>query len=451
MRIVVVGAGKFGYSVANLLSKGQFDVVVVESDENRRNIVKNTLDVLTILGNGCSEEVLSMPEIAQADVCVACTDSDEVNMIVCFLAKEHGIRYTIAQIRSTDYDSHAQELLHKEMKIDLALNPERILARELKNILETPAALAINLFADGKISLFEVKMQPSSAYVDKPLRDIHLPGGILIAMIFRNGVMIIPHGDDMLKAGDNVYFVGKSEAVSTLRGNFNSQYKKTERVLIMGASRTVRFLLPILEELQIFVKIIDADKEKCQQMIPLVSNGMVLCGDGTDFDFLKDEGIADADVVLCLTDNDKLNLLFAMIAKHLGTKKTIVRVARSEYVGLMEEAGVDITLSARLLSAGEVLKFIRREVLISLSLLEGAQAEMMELKIPHASPLVGKALLEADLPRECLVCAMVHDNEAFVPNGNTILSAGDRVIIFAHSEVVMDIMALFPEDLSRKS
>lgn len=449
MRIVVVGAGKFGYSVANLLSKGQFDVVVVESDENRRNIVKNTLDVLTILGNGCSEEVLSMPEIAQADVCVACTDSDEVNMIVCFLAKEHGIRYTIAQIRSTDYDSHAQELLHKEMKIDLALNPERILARELKNILETPAALAINLFADGKISLFEVKMLPSSAYVDKPLREIHLPGGILIAMIFRNGVMIIPHGDDMLKAGDNVYFVGKSEAVSTLRGNFNSQYKKTERVLILGASRTVRFLLPILEELNIFVKIIDTDKEKCQQMIPLVNNGMVLCGDGTDFDFLKDEGISDADVVLCLTDNDKLNLLFAMIAKHLGTKKTIVRVARSEYVGLMGEAGVDITLSARLLSAGEVLKFIRREVLISLSLLEGAQAEMMELKIPHVSPLVGKALLEADLPRECLVCAMVHDNEAFVPNGNTILSAGDRMIIFAHSKVVMDIMALFPEEFSR--
>lgn len=449
MRIVVVGAGKFGYSVANLLSKGQFDVVVVESDENRRNIVKNTLDVLTILGNGCSEEVLSMPEIAQADVCVACTDSDEVNMIVCFLAKEHGIRYTIAQIRSTDYDSHAQELLHKEMKIDLALNPERILARELKNILETPAALAINLFADGKISLFEVKMLPSSAYVDKPLREIHLPGGILIAMIFRNGVMIIPHGDDMLKAGDNVYFVGKSEAVSTLRGNFNSQYKKTERVLILGASRTVRFLLPILEELNIFVKIIDTDKEKCQQMIPLVNNGMVLCGDGTDFDFLKDEGISDADVVLCLTDNDKLNLLFAMIAKHLGTKKTIVRVARSEYVGLMGEAGVDITLSARILSAGEVLKFIRREVLISLSLLEGAQAEMMELKIPHVSPLVGKALLEADLPRECLVCAMVHDNEAFVPNGNTILSAGDRMIIFAHSKVVMDIMALFPEEFSR--
>ena len=444
MRIVVVGAGKFGYSVANLLSKGQFDVVVVESDENRRNIVKNTLDVLTILGNGCSEGVLNMPEVRQADVCVACTDSDEVNMIGCFLAKAHGIKYTVAQIRSTDYDTHAQELLHKEMKIDLALNPERILANEIRNILETPAALAINLFADGKISLFEVKITADSDYVNASLRDIHLPTGILIAMIFRSGTMIIPHGGDMLKPGDNVYFVGKSDAVSALRGNFNSKYKKTERVLIIGASRTAKFLLPILEALNIFVKIIDINKEKCQQMIPLVNNGMVLCGDGTDFNFLEDEGIADADVVLCLTDNDKMNLLFAMIAKHLGARKTITRVARGEYVGLMEEAGVDITLSARLLSAGEVLKFIRREVLISLSLLEGAQAEMMELKLPAGSPLVGKALLEADLPRECLVCAMVHDNEAFVPNGNTILAEGDRVIIFAQSEAVMDIMALFP-------
>jgi trk system potassium uptake protein TrkA len=443
MRIVVVGAGKLGYCVARLLSKGQFDVVVVESDEARRNIVKNTLDVLTICGNGCSEEVLNMPEVKDADVCVACTSSDEVNMIISFLAKEHGIKYTIAQIKSEDYEAHADQLLHKEMRIDLALNPNRILANKIKSILESPSALAFDSFANGKINLYEINIEKNSEYLGKALKDITLPAGVLIAMITRGNDMIIPHGSEVIEKEDNIYFVGTSAAISSLKAKLDAGYKKMEHALVIGASQTVRILMPMLEQLNVFTKVIDNDKDRCQQLVELVNNGMVLCGDGTDFTFLKEEGISDADVVLCLTDNDKMNLLFALISRNLGAKKTIVRVARSEYVSLMEDAGIDITMSARLLFASEVLKFVRRNSLMGLLLLEGAQAEMMELQVGKDDPVEGKSLLKADFPKNCLICAVFRKEEAFIPDGNTVLTTGDRLVILAQNSVVPDVVKLF--------
>lgn len=445
MRIVVVGAGKLGYSIASLLADGNYDVVVIESDEKRREVVNDSLDVLTICGSGCSEEVLSDPEVKGADVLVATTDSDEVNMITCFMAKKHGVKHTVARVRNTDYDRNAKELLEREMKIDLVLNPERVLASEINHILLTPSALDVDEFADGKVRMFEAKIADNSELIGQPLKDLNLETGILVAMIFRKSKMIIPHGNDIIEAGDNVYFVGKQEIILELENRFNKHYKKLERAMIMGAGRTGRFLAPLLEKQGVFVKVIEKDKDRCQQIAEQLQDGIVLCGDATDIDLLVNEGISEADVVICLTDDDKMNLLFALMSKHLGAQKTIVRVARNEYVGLMEKVGVDIVLSSRLLSAAEVLRFVRRGGLVSVSLLEGAKAEALELHVPEKCAIAGKTLLAAALPRECLVCTLVRDNEAYVPNGNSVLKGGDRVIIFAQSEVVSAVMALFED------
>lgn len=169
-------------------------------------------------------------------------------------------------------------------------------------------------------------------------------------------------------------------------------------------------------------------------------NGMAICGDGTDIDLLEQEGIADADAVICLTEDDRLNLMLALIAKHLGAKKTVVRISRNEYGSLMEKVGVDIVLSTRLLSASEVLAFARRGGVVSVSLLEGAKAEAVEVIVQEGALVAGRRLIEIGLPRECLVCAYVRDGEAYIPNGQSVLQAGDRIILFvqkAHSKSVM--------------
>ena len=443
MRIVVAGAGKLGYSVAELLADDEFDVVVIEDDPKRKDVVQNSLDVLVIEGNACSPTMFRDPDIRNADVLIACTDSDEVNMITCMMAKNNGIKHTVARIRNVDYAINSPEMLNSEMKIDLILNPERITAAEIDHILMTPSALNVDDFAEGKVRMFEAKLKENSPYANIPLKNLKIPNDILVAMLFRKHKMIIPRGNDILLPGDNVYFVGKQEAILQFEKNFTNTYEKLEKALIIGAGRTGRFLAPMLEKQGLMVKVIEKNKERCQMLAAQLEKGLVLCGDGTDIDLLTEEGVAEADVVVCITEDDKLNLLLALLAKHLGAKKTIVRVARNEYIELMEKVGVDVVLSSRLLSAGEVLRFVRKGGIVSVSLLEGAQAEALEIIIGAGSEVEGNALRNIKLPQECLICAIVHNNEAIIPNGDTVLYANDRIILFAKSELVKSTVPMF--------
>ena len=443
MRIVVAGAGKLGYSVAELLADDEFDVVVIEDDPKRKDVVQNSLDVLVIEGNACSPTMFRDPDIRNADVLIACTDSDEVNMITCMMAKNNGIKHTVARIRNVDYAINSPEMLNSEMKIDLILNPERITAAEIDHILMTPSALNVDDFAEGKVRMFEAKLKENSPYANIPLKNLKIPNDILVAMLFRKHKMIIPRGNDVLLPGDNVYFVGKQEAILQFEQNFTNTYEKLEKALIIGAGRTGRFLAPMLEKQGLMVKVIEKNKERCQMLAAMLEKGLVLCGDGTDIDLLTEEGVAEADVVVCITEDDKLNLLLALLAKHLGAKKTIVRVARNEYIELMEKVGVDVVLSSRLLSAGEVLRFVRKGGIVSVSLLEGAQAEALEIIIGAGSEVEGNALRNIKLPQECLICAIVHNNEAIIPNGDTVLYANDRIILFAKSELVKSTVPMF--------
>ncbi len=443
MRIIIAGAGKLGFSIAQLLAEDQFDVVVVELDPKRKEVVQNALDVLAIEGNSCSPTVFADPDVRGADVLIACTDGDEVNMVTCLMAKNYGIKHTVARIRNIDYAVHAPEMLHRDMKIDLVINPERITAVEINNILMTPSALNVDEFAEGKVRMFEAKIREDSPFINIPLKDLEIPKDILMAMVFRRHRMIIPRGNDYILPGDNVYFVGKYEAIREFESSFSNTFAKLEKVLIIGAGRTGRFLAPMLEDQGIQVKVIEKNKERCQMLAAKLQKGLVLCGDGTDIDLLLEEGIAEADVVICLTEDDKLNLLLAQLAKHLGAPKTIVRVTRNEYIELMEKVGVDIVLSSRLLSAGEVLRFVRKGGIVSVSLLEGAQAEALEIIVGKDSDADGAMLRDIKLPKECLLCAIVRNNEAYIPNGNTVLHANDRIILFIKSELSKNTVPMF--------
>ena len=298
MRIVVVGVGKTGYSIAKLLADGDYDVVVVEQDEERRQVIKDSLDVLAIQGNGCSPEILSLPEIRDADVFIAMTDSDEVNMVACRLAKSFGAKHTVARIRNEGYTAEDQELLSKELNVDLNLNPERITANEINHVLMTPAALDVDDFANGKVRMFGTRLTESFPYLDRPLKDIRLPEGILIAMMFRNHQMIIPHGDDVLNAGDNAYFIGDQKVIQEFAEIFEKRYEKLQRVLLIGAGRAGRMLATMLDKEGIFVKVIDKDEERCRLLSEQLETGLVLCGDGTDIDLLTEEGVSEADCVI---------------------------------------------------------------------------------------------------------------------------------------------------------
>ena len=444
MRIVIVGAGKLGYSIAELLANEEFDIVLVDQDETRLEAAKNTLDVLTVTANGASPITMNDPDIREADILIAVTAGDEVNMIACILAKKHGITHTVARIRDMQFLSEAKEYLKENFDIDLMLNPELITAREIYRILMTPAALDVEDFASGKVRLFETKVTRHSPLANIPLKDLEMPKAVLAGMIFRDQRMIIPHGDDCLLPHDNAYFIGDPVEIQKFSQTFvHRDARRLEHVMIIGAGRTGRFLGKMLDEADVAVKIIDTNRERSRLAAEALENGLAICGDGTDLDLLMEEGVADADAVVCLTEDDKLNLMLALLAKHLGAKKTVVRVARSEYVELMEKVGVDIVLPTRLLSASEVLAFARRGGVVSVSLLEGAKAEAVEVIVQEGAPVAGIPLMDARLPRECLVCAYVRGDEAVIPNGASVLLPGDRTILFIQTRFAQKVMKYF--------
>lgn len=445
MRVVIVGAGKLGYTIAELLSNEQMAVTVIDREESQLTALRNNLDVLTIVANGASPITMDDPDVNGADVFIAVTAIDEVNMVACILAKKHGIKHTIARIRDMQFISEAKDYLKKNFDIDLMLNPEMIAAHEIYRILMTPAALDVDEFAGGKVRLFEVKIRKDSKYLDIPFKNLRLPEGVLAGLIFRDHQMIIPHGDDSLEVDDNAYFIGFPDAIEKFSTNFvRRNSRKLERVMIIGAGRIARTLSVMLIKAGVNVKVIEKDRDRCEDIAQLLTgDSIAIYGDGTNVDLLAQEGIASADVVVCLTEDDKLNLMIALLAKHLGAKKTVVRVYRTEYADLIEKVGIDIVISARLLSASEVLAFVRRGGVVSVSILEGARAEAVEVIVQSGAKVAGKKLMEVKLPKSCLVCAYVRKNKAAIPNGHTILLPGDRTILFCLRGAAQEVMTWF--------
>ncbi len=443
MRVIIIGAGKVGFKLAEKLSQENHEVLVIEQNEDRRKILQENLDVLVSGGNGASPRVLSDAGITRTDLLIAVTDQDEVNMLACMVGKRAGVTRTIARVRSPEYVQHDQALFREWMGIDLLINPEMVTALEILQILKTPAALDVEEFAEGLVRLLEVKLRSDSPLSNIQLKDLTLPASILVVGILRQDKMIIPNGNDMLLADDHVFFIGEHDAIVDFEGNFNNKRSKVERVMIIGAGRVGRNLAVLLEQSGISVKIIDRDPERCDATACILNQGIVLNGDGTDIDLLMQEGAGEADAIVCLTNDDKLNLLVALLAKRLGAKKTFVRVGRSEYASIMQQVGVDVALSPQIITASVILRFIRQGDVVSLMLFEGAKAEAMEFIVQNDSKIAGKPLRNIHFPAHSLIGMVVRDGSALIPDGNMILRAHDRAVIFTLPGKAKSISSLF--------
>jgi len=442
MKIVVVGAGKVGYSLAQRLAQDQHDVYVIEKNGDRIKNLENNLDVNLVQGNGSSISLLQEIGIVDMGMLIAVTDSDEVNMLACMLGKAAGIPKTIARVRDTEYENGTNAVIRDRLGIDLFINPEMVTAQEIYKILKTPAALDVEDFARGAVRLVEFKIRNNHDIMGIPLRSLTLPSNVLVVGIMRGGDMIIPHGESTLEYMDNVFFLGAKESIAEVEEWLHETTRPTQRVVIIGAGLIGRNLTLMLEADGYDVKVIEKDLDRCEQLAAMVDRSIVIHGDGTDIDLLEAEEISDNDVIICLTDDDKLNLLVALLAKHLGVPKTFVRVGRLEYITLMEQVGIDVVFSPRLLTSGQILRLVREaDNLINISTFEGSKAEAVEIEITNRSSLMNQCLKDLKFPGKSLVGAVVRDNRTIVPKGNTQLLEGDHVVIFTLPEYVNTLLA----------
>ena len=450
MRIVIIGAGKVGYQIAESLSEESYDIVVIDNDEDTLNRVHDHLDVMTIYANGLTGTPLKELSLTKDDILIAVTDSDEGNMLACMSAKSLGCGRTIARVRKPEY-ARDLAVTKEQMSIDLMINPDSSTAAEITRLLTFSPAGQSEDFAQGKVQMAELPVEIGNPLIDTPLRDIKRFKDVLIAAILRDGVIIIPKGDDELRVGDDIYLVGKRQDIIDFSKYIGKTPRKARNVMIVGGSRVASYLSLNLQRLGISVKVIERDALKARVLSEELPHTLVIEGDGTDVELLKSENIAAMDVFIAVTGIDEVNILIGLLAKQLGAKKVVSKVNRTSYIPLVEEIGLDAIVTPSVITAGEILRFVRGGEILSLFLLSGGQAQIMEFYIHSPSKVIGTPIRELGLPKEAIITTIVSGGNVIIPGGNDIIKEDDRVIVFCNSSEVEKVNNIFiDKDRERK-
>lgn len=430
MKIIVVGAGKVGYTIAESLSAEEHDVTVIDTNVETLKKAENNLDVLCIKGNGVSTSILLEAGVNTADLLIAVTSSDEVNMVCCLTAKKLGVNYTAARIRDPQY---ARELLllKEEIDIDLVINPELAAADEIARSLNFSPAMNVGSFAKGRVKLAEIKITPDMTIVGERLKDTFLKTqtSMLVGAVMRQNSVQIPNGDFVFKDGDIAYVIGRPSGIYNfckLSGIYPERYKN---IMILGGGRISYYLTNLLTEMGMKVKIVEIDRERCMELTELLPKALVINADGTEEEVLLSEHIDSMDGFIAVTGVDEENLLSSLLAKQNGVKKVIAKISRINYINLVKSLGIDNVISPKLITANQIIKFVRGDKIESLYRIVEGQAEIVEFIANESSPRINKPIKTLNLPKETIIATIVRKNEVVIPRGDDIIKKGDRVIV----------------------
>ncbi|MEL7622018.1 MAG: Trk system potassium transporter TrkA [Clostridiales bacterium] len=444
MLAIIVGGGKLGFSIAELLTEEDYDVTVIEKNEEHIASLEDKLDIHVIQGNGASISVLESAGIAEAGLLVAVTASDEVNMVACMLGKQAGVKSTIARVRNPEYLEEKSSGANFLSGIDLIINPELVTAREIAKLIEVPEALDVMYYADHKVMLLELPISEKSPVKGLAMSQLNPQLPYLIIAVARNHKVIIPRGNDKILAGDTIFLLARTNEMIQVEHFLGMERQETQRVIILGGGRTGGHLAKILEKNDYAVRLIEKDYKKCEALSEEFRRVLVIHGDATDLDLLKQEGAGKTDVFVSVTDDDKVNLLVSLIAKHLGARRTIAQVRRSDYIDMMERVGIDIGVSPRVLTANAIFRFIKKSAhLLSFTLLREEGASMMEFEVDPHSKVAGHKLKDLTFPVGSIVGSIMRNGEVMIAKGNDRLLPDDQVTVFCLPRVYDQVIKLF--------
>ncbi|MBM7562290.1 Trk system potassium transporter TrkA [Fusibacter tunisiensis] len=435
MYVIIVGAGKLGYQLSELFSLKDNNVALI--DINNEALLKASahLDLLTVNDNGLNLSSLQEINVEKADVLIAVTSSDELNMLIATLAKKLGCKKVISRIRNPEHMDQL-EFLKQNLNIDYVSNPEFEVAKEIFKTLFKKEGVNTEDFAKGKVIMSDMKVVDKSALIDQPLKGIDLPHKVLIIGILRSGVMIIPHGNTIVLKEDILYVIGvKDEVHEFIKQNgISVAQKSAKRVMIIGGGKAAFYLAKKLLKTDVSVKIIERDKERCKYLAQELKRVLVIHGDATDINLLIEEGIGDMDAVVTLTGFDEENILLSMVAKKNSVPKVVTKVSKSNYVDIIEQLGTEHVINPILVTASGIMRNIYGGKILSIAMLLGGQAEVVEIIVNEKSLVVNQPLYSVNLPEGIIVGSVVKNGKVYIPNGETVIEPGNRVIVFCLKE-----------------
>ncbi|WGE35563.1 Trk system potassium transporter TrkA [Actinobacillus genomosp. 1] len=441
MKIIILGAGQVGSTLAENLVSEDNDITLIDDDQSRLNTLQDKHDLQVLKGNGASPRILRDAGASDADLLVAVTESDETNMIACQIAHTlFHIPTKIARIRNSDYVREKDQLFNDTaLPIDHIIAPEVLVKKEILRLINYPGALQVAHFANELVSLVSVKAYyggPLVGYPISALRD-HLPYiEARVVAIFRQERPILPQGSTIIEAGDEVFFICATHNIKAVMSEMQRLDKPHKRVMIVGGGSIGMGLAKDLEE-QYSVKMIERDPKRAEKLAEKLEKTLVLCGDASDQELLFEEHIENIDLFLALSGDDEANIMSALLAKRLGAKKAIVLVQRNAYLHLIQGGTIDIALSPKQATISALSSHVRKGDIVQVASLKQGQAECIEV-IAHgdkeSSKVVGRAVRELKLPQGAVVGAIVRRDEVLIAHKSTEIEENDSVIIFVNEK-----------------
>lgn len=451
MKIVIVGAGKVGYTIAASLSKEDHDITVIDNNEAVIRHVSETLDVLCLKGSGTSLTLLREADVMHADLLIAAASSDEVNMICVLSAKRLGAAYTIARIRSVEYATEL-DTLKNELGIDLVINPEESTAAEISRLLRFPNAINVDTFYHDRTELISFRVQENDFICNKPLADQssffkNLP--ILFCTVERGDKIFIPKGSYIPLPGDTIYLIGEPYGLVKFFKKLGRFIPKIKTVMIVGGSRTAHYLTKTLQKMGMSVKIIEKDAALCRHIAEVLPEATVICGDGTDQDLLISEDIGGTDAFIALTDRDEDNLLISLYASEQGVPKVVCKANHDNYSGIAKAVGLDTLVSTKYITAEQILKTVRGlenttgSVMTALYKIANDKAEAISFIANETTNNLHVPLKDLRIKKGIILALIIHNGEVIIPAGSSTIEKGDTVIVISSDETVLDLNDIF--------
>lgn len=451
MKVIVCGAGQVGSGIARQLARERNDVTVIDQSPERISEISETLDVRTVTGYASYPQILDQAGAAEADMLIAVTLADEVNMVACQVAHSlFDVPMKVARIRAQNYlEPQWQNLFTRDhMPIDVIISPEVEVGKAVLRRLDLPGAFEKQSFAEDKVGFVGITLEEDCPVVNTPLRQLTELFPDLRAVVVgvsRDGKLFVPTTEDQMAVGDQIYLVADSDHVRRALSIFGHEESEARRVIIVGGGNIGRYLARQIEEQQgaTSVKIIEADRNRAIAAADELKKSTVLLGNGLNQDLLREAGIQDTETIVALTNDDEVNILTCMMAKHEGCERTLCLLNNRNYGPLMNTLGIDAFVDPRATTVSTILQHVRRGRIRGLHSIEDGAGEIVEGEALETSPLVGQPLREIGLPKGMRIGAVVKDTEVIIPRGDTVIEQGDRVIIFALAELIPKVEQMF--------
>ena len=436
MDIVVIGAGRIGMTLAARLTNEGHSITVIDNNEERLSFVSNNLDVMAVFGNGADYDVQNRAEVSSADLLVAVTSDDAVNMLCCLTGKKLGVKNTVARVSTMEY-YRQMVFLKDELGLSLVFNPERAAADEISRILRFPSVEKVNSFAKGRAEIVEYTIPAGCSLAGLAMTHYRrkFGSGTLVCAAVRSGMIAIPRGDYVMAEGDTVYIVGAPAEVTSMFKSAGIYKRGVHTVLMVGGSRIALYLASQLQDIGIRVKIIDHKSDHCAELSKLLHRVNIIHGDGTNPRVLEEEGIRDVDAFVSLTGSDQNNIITSIFASKSGARKVITKVNDETIVNMLDARGLGSCITPKSIASDFIVQYVRAiqnslgsSGIESLHEIADGRAETLEFTVTDSDENIGKPLKSLRIRPDTLLAAIIRNNRCIIPTGNDCVMAGDSCL-----------------------